>query len=126
MHGPKCMDQMLDFASISYILAAWAFLFFSLISMDYWVMAVVFFVVFIVLACIGVYLNGIVCCFKRRIGFTVKLVQTAASILVMIPSATILPYFTLVVQALWVTLWMCTLSHAIEAPLYVLGFLLFR
>ena len=125
-HDPNRMDQLLYLSSFSYILAAAAFLVFSRLLVNFRVIAVLFFIIFIVLACVGVYLLGIVCCFNRRIAFTVKLVQTAASILVMIPSATILSYFTLVVQALWVTLWMCTLSHAIEAPLYVLGFLLFR
>lgn len=65
--------------------------------------------------------------FRKRIAFASQVMQTAASLLLEIPSTVRLSYVTLVAQSLWGFFWIWTLRNALflEPSLLLFAFLLF-
>jgi len=112
----------------AYILAAAIFIVIAVISISifYGYVSILCFVIAFPLGVAGSYLFVALCSYRHRIDFSLKVLQTAASILVKVPSAAALSYVTLGIQALWITCWLLLLRRSLEAPVYVIGFLFFR
>jgi len=66
--------------------------------------------------------------FRKRIAFASQVMQTAASLLLEIPSTVRLAYVTLIAQSLWGFFWIWTLRNALflQPTCLLFVFLLFR
>jgi len=92
---------------------------------DFW-LALVFFVGALYVGPPAAYLVFSLCCGACRFDFAVKVIQTAASILVKVPAAAVLSYVAISVQAAWITFWILAFRGCLQEPAYVIGFMLFR
>jgi len=120
---PQCLEAIAYLCASAQIIAAAFLAFLSL--MLAWFFGILLFGFAIAVGVPGIYLF-VSLCTSPRINFTLRVIQTAASILVKVPAAAVLSYIILGIQALWITFWLLVLRRSLEAPAYVIGFFFFR